>query len=176
VSLSSAFEAPTATVAAATTGAAPQNRRAITAEALNAAWEKYMAANPKAHLLINTMRVHRPELNAAQPAGATQHQQGAGTQPQGASPQSAGANGAAPEMLKITVINPGQVDLLNQERPALLAFLRRELSNDYIDFTLELNENVETPTAWSDKDVLFHLVDQNPQLAAFIKDFKLTLA
>jgi hypothetical protein len=155
VSLSSAFEAPTATVAAATTGAAPQNRRAITAEALNAAWEKYMAANPKAHLLINTMRVHRPELNAAQPAGA---------------------NGAAPEMLKITVINPGQVDLLNQERPALLAFLRRELSNDYIDFTLELNENVETPTAWSDKDVLFHLVDQNPQLAAFIKDFKLTLA
>jgi hypothetical protein len=24
--------------------------------------------------------------------------------------------------------------------------------------------------------VLFHLVDQNPQLAAFIKDFKLTLA
>jgi hypothetical protein len=135
-----------------------------------------MAANPKAHLLINTMRVHRPELNVAQSAGAAQHQQGAGTQPQGASPQSAGANGAAPEMLKITVINPGQVDLLNQERPALLAFLRRELSNDYIDFTLELNENVETPTAWSDKDVLFHLVDQNPQLAAFIKDFKLTLA
>jgi hypothetical protein len=163
VSLSSAFEAPTATVAAATTGAAPQNRRAITAEALNAAWEKYMAANPKAHLLINTMRVHRPELNAAQ------HQQGANTQP-------AGTNGAAPEMLKITVINPGQVDLLNQERPVLLAFLRRELSNDYIDFTLELNENVETPTAWSDKDVLFHLVYQNPQLASFIKDFKLTLA
>ncbi len=108
-----------------------------------------MAANPKAHLLINTMRAHQPV---------------------------AGEDPASPECFTVTVVNPGQVEVLTNEKPRLLNALRASLANDYVDFRIELNEDATAPTAWSDRDVLNHLVEANPNLARLITDFKLTLS
>ncbi|MDE5941835.1 MAG: DNA polymerase III subunit gamma/tau [Muribaculaceae bacterium] len=149
VSLASAFAEQKSEVSAAPGAVAPRHRNPVSEDALTAAWEKYMAANPKAHLLVNTMRAHRP-VGCGDPSH--------------------------PELFVVTVVNPGQVELLTQEKPRLLEFLRAELTNDYIDFKLDLNEDAAAPTAWSDRDVLNHLVETNPQLAGFITDFKLTLS
>jgi len=125
----------------------PQNRTPFTHDQLLAQWEAYMAANPKAHMLVNTMRAHVP-----QPTDAS-----------------------TPETFVVTVVNPGQVDLLTHEKPRLLRQLRSALANDYIDFRIDMDENAAAPTAWSDRDVLMHMVEQSPHLARLIADFKFTL-
>ncbi len=149
VSMAAAFEEKTPAQQQAETVAAPRNRAPFSHEQLLQLWEKYMAANPKAHLLINTMRAHTP-----QPAGDASH----------------------PELYVVTVVNPGQVEIMNQEKPQLLPALRSALNNDYFDFTLAVDENAAAPTAWSDRDVLNHMVENSPHLAKFITDFKLTLS
>lgn len=128
---------------------AQSHRAPFTLEQLHTEWERYMAANPKAHLLVNTMRAHIP-----QPANVDSY----------------------PEMHVVTVVNPGQVDLLNEVKPQLLHAIRIALNNDYFDFRIDVDENAAAPTAWSDRDVLTHMVDHSPVLAQLITDFKLTLA
>ena len=108
-----------------------------------------MAANPKAHLLVNTMRAHMPA-----PAN----------------------NPSMPEAYVVTVVNPGQVELLNQEKPRLLQSLRDAVGNDFLDFRIDVDENAAAPTAWSDRYVLNHMVERSPYLAQFITDFKFTLS
>ena len=130
VSLASAFQEKTAEGGDTPSPTAPRHREPVSPDALDTAWEKYMGANPKANLLINTMRAHRPM---------------------------AGGDPSHPELFVVTVVNPGQVELLNGEKPRLLPFLRAELTNDYIDFRIDLNEAASTP-------------------ADFITDFKLTLS
>lgn len=149
VSLAAAFQEKTAEAGDTSSPTAPRRREPVSPDALDAAWEKYMAANPKANLLINTMRAHRP---------------------------AAGGDPSHPELFVVTVVNPGQVELLNGEKPRLLPFLRAELTNDYIDFRIDLNEAASTPAGWSDREILNHLVKTNPRLADFITDFKLTLS
>ncbi len=129
--------------------AAQRRRAAFSHDQLLAAWERYMAANPKAHLLVNTMRAHMPA-----PAN----------------------NPSMPEAYVVTVVNPGQVELLNQEKPRLLQSLRDAVGNDFLDFRIDVDENAAAPTAWSDRDVLNHMVERSPYLAQFITDFKFTLS
>lgn len=149
VSLASAFAEKKQTVPASASAATVMHRTPYSHDRLLAEWERYMAANPKAHLLINTMRAHQPV---------------------------AGEDPASPECFTVTVVNPGQVEVLTNEKPRLLNALRASLANDYVDFRIELNEDATAPTAWSDRDVLNHLVEANPNLARLITDFKLTLS
>lgn len=149
VSMASAMQPKAVEERASVASAAPVNRSAFTPEQVLDLWERYMAANPKAHLLVNTMRAHQPR-----PAGDAEN----------------------PELYVVTVVNPGQVELLSQEKPVLLPAFRRVLCNDYFDFRIEVDENAAAPTAWSDRDVLNHMVEQSPHLAQFIADFKLTLS
>lgn len=149
VSMASAMQPKAVEERASVTSAAPVNRSAFIPEQVLDLWERYMAANPKAHLLVNTMRAHQPR-----PSGDAEN----------------------PELYVVTVVNPGQVELLSQEKPVLLPAFRRVLCNDYFDFRIEVDENAAAPTAWSDRDVLNHMVEQSPHLAQFIADFKLTLS
>lgn len=125
------------------------NRTPFTGEMLAAEWERYMAANPKAHLLVNTMRAHTPV-----PAG----------------------DASAPELYVVTVVNPGQVELLTQEKPSILQAIRKALENDYFDFRIDLDSSAAAPTAWSDRDVLNHMVGKSEKLAQLITDFRFTLS
>lgn len=149
VSMASAMQTKAVEAQTSVASAAPVNRSTFTPEQVLDLWERYMAANPKAHLLVNTMRAHQPR------------------------PSDDAEN---PELYVVTVVNPGQVELLEQEKPGLLPAFRRALCNDYFDFRIEVDENAAAPTAWSDRDVLNHMVEQSPHLAQFIADFKLTLS
>lgn len=149
VSMASAMQTKAVEAQTSVASAAPVNRSAFTPEQVLDLWERYMAANPKAHLLVNTMRAHQPRPSD---------------------------DAEKPELYVVTVVNPGQVELLEQEKPGLLPAFRSVLCNDYFDFRIEVDENAAAPTAWSDRDVLNHMVEQSPHLAQFIADFKFTLS
>ena len=77
-------------------------------------WDAYMTRDPKAHLLNNTLRMHKPAL------------------PEGASARVSGPREAASFVVR--VVNSAQVDVLNQEKPRLLEAIRSAIGNDFFDF------------------------------------------
>ena len=148
VSLKSALADETPDAAAETTAAAaaPQRRTPISADAVAALWEEYAAARPTLHLLVNTMRQSVPVIG-----------------------------GETPESLAVTVENQAQVDALTAELATLMPFLRQRLDNDFITLAININQGATMPTAWSDRELLAHIVESHPYAAQFIRDFKLTL-
>lgn len=151
VSLASAFAEPTSEYVAAAEKTVATNRTPINQDNLLALWEDYMNVNPKAHVLNNTLRVHKPvPVNEADTSDASAY--------------------------VVTVVNQSQVDVLEQERPRLLETLRRKLNNDFFDFSIALDESAAPTTAWSDREVLNHMVESSPYMAQFINDLKFTLS
>lgn len=151
VSLASAFAEPAPEYVTATEKTAGTNRTPINQDNLLALWEDYMNVNPKAHVLNNTLRVHKPvPVNEADTSDAAAY--------------------------VVTVVNQSQVDVLEQERPRLLETLRRKLNNDFFDFSIALDESAAPTTAWSDREVLNHMVESSPYMAQFINDLKFTLS
>lgn len=148
VSLRNAFsDAPAATAESQTATAQPRNSAAFTDKQLDDAWESYMELHPKAHVLCNTMRASRPTRD--NPSSTT---------------------------LRMTVANQPQVDVMEQETPGLLDHLRRQLSNDFIQLEIAVSTSPDSPAAWSDRDLLKHIIENNPHAADFIKDFGLTIS
>ena len=119
-------------------------------------WDAYMTRDPKAHLLNNTLRMHKPAL------------------PEGASARVSGPREAASFVVR--VVNSAQVDVLNQEKPRLLEAIRSAIGNDFFDFCITVDEAAVPSTAWSDRKVLDHLVERTPYIARFITDLKFTLS
>lgn len=119
-------------------------------------WDAYMTRDPKAHLLNNTLRMHKPAL------------------PEGASARVSGQREAASFVVR--VVNSAQVDVLNQEKPRLLEAIRSAIGNDFFDFSITVDEAAVPSTAWSDRKVLDHLVERTPYIARFITDLKFTLS
>lgn len=119
-------------------------------------WDAYMTRDPKAHLLNNTLRMHKPAL------------------PEGASARVSGPREAASFVVR--VVNSAQVDVLNQEKPRLLEAIRSAIGNDFFDFSITVDEAAVPSTAWSDRKVLDHLVERTPYIARFITDLKFTLS
>ena len=133
---------------AATSAAPAKALRAtpFTDENLSNAWDSYIQANPKAHVLINTMRASRPFRKSAD----------------------------TPE-LEMTVANQPQVDVMTQEMPSLLNHLRNTLSNDHITINISVNEDPNAPSAWNDRELLRHLIETNPNVATLVKDLRLSI-
>lgn len=146
VSMRDAFSTDKKSDAAAPAQEAPKRDTPFTAKQFDDAWEKYMALNPKAHVLCNTMRASVPRRN-----------------------------GDTPEMT-MTVANQPQVDVMEQELPALLQFLRNTLNNDLISINVQINEDPDSPSSWNDRELLRHMVDSNPHMADFITDFDLSIS
>ena len=147
VSFASVMEERTADNATAADPTAPKRRTPFTDSQLKKQWEAFIAAHPKEHVLVNTMRAHTPA-----PTGTD-----------------------TPEIYMLTVVNRGQVEMIDENRGRLLGFLRNALQNDYIDLRVNVDESAISPVAWTDRDVLAHLVEHSPQVATLIKTFKFTL-
>ena len=149
VSLRDAFtDKPKAAEAQTTATATRQKRNPFTDKSLADAWESYMELHKKAHVLCNTMRASHPRR---------------------------AADDDNPE-LTMTVANQPQVDVMLQELPSLLGYLRSALANDFIEMTVKVNDDPDSPAAWNDRDLLRHIVEANPHAAEFISDFRLTIS
>lgn len=110
-------------------------------------WDRYMQLNAKAHVLVNTMRACPPSRPDE--------------------------NATA---LNMFVANQPQVDVMLQELPGLLNFLRNELANDFIEINVSVNNNPHQQVAYSDRDLLRHLIESNPHISDFISTFHLTIS
>lgn len=149
VSLSQAFVSPQTTAAERVSTVERSNRTAFTLDGLMELWEKFMADNPKSHLLVNTMRLHTPVS-----AGDAQH----------------------PERYVVTVLNPSQKEELEQAKGKLMPFLRKELQNDYVELEINIDTTQDTPTAWSDRRILEHLEAEYPNVGKLVKELRLTIS
>jgi len=147
ISLRDAFADAPKTADTQTTAPVRQKRNPFTDKSLADAWEAYMELHKKAHVLCNTMRACHPSRKSDD----------------------------SPE-LKMLVANQPQVDVMSQELPGLLSYLRSTLANDFIELTVEVDDNPDSPSAWSDRDLLRHIVEANPHAARFIADLNLTIS
>lgn len=147
ISLRDAFSDAPKAAEAKTQAPVRQKRNPFTDKSLADAWEGYMDLHKKAHVLCNTMRASHPRRKTDD---STE--------------------------LKMLVANQPQVDVMIQELPSLLAYLRATLANDFIELAVEVNDDPDSPAAWSDRDLLRHIVETNPHAADFIADFSLTIS
>ena len=127
---------------------APKRMSAFTHEQLLEQWDAFIAAHPKEHTLVTTMRAHQP----VEPG-----------------------DGANPACFNVTVVNAVQVEQLNQEKPRILKYLRDALQNDLIDLSFHFDDKAIQPNAWNDRDVLSHLVERHPEIGNLIETLKLSL-
>ncbi len=147
ISLRDAFTDKPQETAAVAPEQVRQKRNHFTDKSLADAWEQYMELHKRAHVLCNTMRASHPTRKSED----------------------------SPE-LRMLVANQPQVDVMLQELPSLLAFLRSTLSNDFIDLSVEVNDDPNSSAAWNDRDLLRHIVETNPYAAEFISEFNLTIS
>lgn len=146
ISLASALTAKKQEESAGQTAAKPSHRSPFTDKMLLDAWDRYMQLNAKAHVLVNTMRACPP----------SRPREDATT-------------------LDMFVANQPQVDVMIRELPGLLNFLRKELANDFIEINVSVNSDPDRQPAYSDRDLLRHLIDTNPHISDFISTFHLTI-
>lgn len=147
VSMRDAFATKTETATNQASTFVPRKRNPFTDKSLDDAWEEYMKLHSKAHVLCNTMRASRPARTA--PDAPT---------------------------LNMLVANQPQVDVITRELPSLLPYLRNALGNDFIELSVNVADDPNSPAAWSDRDLLKHIVETNPAAADFINTFNLTIS
>lgn len=75
----------------------------------------------------------------------------------------------------IMVENPGQVDLMKNALPDIIAYLANQLSNDHISFEITINEGESSPYVWNSREVFAYMLQETPHMQEFVKRFGLTL-
>ena len=77
---------------------------------------------------------------------------------------------AMPEF-KVVLRNTYQEKELNQQKPQILQFLRRQLQNDGVKFEVEVNETKVDKVAYTPQEKFNQMAQQNPNLVNFAKAF-----
>lgn len=104
-----------------------------------------MNANPTRHILVNTMRASFPSPTD------TEH------------------------VYRIMVENDKQREEMLAAMPSIHSYLRSRLLNDRVTIEIELNQGEASPHTWNEREVLAHMLKNNPALKGFMDDFHLTI-
>lgn len=120
----------------------------ISADALKHAWEAYIDAHPKAHILINTMRSSCPVANDPQ----------------------------RPWALGVTVENDIQRHEMENAMHELLSHLRSSLSNSLITIDIAINQGAPPRHTLNDRELLANIVERYPGVKRFVDGFRLKLS
>ncbi len=78
-------------------------------------------------------------------------------------------------LFTIEVYDPIQIHTLEEARADILQFLRDALSNDTVDFRVQIRQGEDSPATWTSRQVLEHMLQTHPDLPDFVKTFNLTL-
>ena len=73
------------------------------------------------------------------------------------------------------VENEKQREEMISAMPSILSTLHDATSNDHIMITVEINQGEASPHTWNERQVLNHMVENNPGLLDFIDDMQLTI-
>ena len=64
---------------------------------------------------------------------------------------------------------------MNAAMPDILATLRNATLNDHINIMVEINQGEASPHTWNERQVLQHMIENNPSLRDFIADMQLSI-
>lgn len=73
------------------------------------------------------------------------------------------------------VENEKQLEEMNAAMPDILTSLRNATLNDHINIIVELNQGEASPHTWNERQVLQHMIENNPSLRDFIADMQLSI-
>ncbi|NBJ08583.1 DNA polymerase III subunit gamma/tau [Duncaniella freteri] len=76
---------------------------------------------------------------------------------------------------RVMVENEKQREEMISAMPSILSTLHDATSNDHIMITVEINQGEASPHTWNERQVLNHMVENNPGLRDFIDDMQLTI-
>ena len=76
---------------------------------------------------------------------------------------------------RVMVENEKQHEEMLSAMPSILSTLHDATSNDLINITVEINKGEASPHTWNERQVLSHMVENNPELRDFIDDMQLTI-
>ena len=124
---------------------AAQRTGSYTREQLNQGWQDFMNANPTRHILVNTMRASFPSPTDKE------------------------------HVYRVMVENDKQREEMLAAMQAIHSHLRSLLLNDSVTIEIELNQGEASPHTWNEREVLVHILNNNPALQGFIDDFHLTI-
>ena len=79
------------------------------------------------------------------------------------------------DQFRITVENHAQTQIMSIHMPDLLAFIHNTLDNDLLKIEIAENHDAGSPHTWNDRELLNHIVEQNPAIRDLIDSFKLVL-
>ena len=88
-----------------------------------------------------------------------------------ARPQRIGEN-----LFLIKVENPGQQTLMEQAMPDIMSHIHRALGNDYIKIQVALNEGKSSPSTWTERELVAHIIETVPYFKKFSEDYGLKLS
>ncbi len=126
--------------------APPLRESPYTLEQLIKAWNEYRDLDLTKRIVYNTMRASKPVENPDKKHCYT-----------------------------VTIEIETQREKLEEEMPNLLKFIHDKLSNDHITFELELNDGPSSPSTWSEREIIAHLSEENPNFKKFVQALKLSL-
>ncbi len=76
---------------------------------------------------------------------------------------------------RVMIENEKQREELEAHMMSLLTFLRDSLGNDNITLTIELNQGESSPHTWNEREVLQHMIENNPEMRELIDSLQLTI-
>lgn len=123
-----------------------ERRRDFTDTEFADAWVKIIERHPKEHLLVNAMRIARPERTAP---GAT--------------------------AFRATVESEAIRDSIEASRPIVISELRELLGDDRITLEVALDKGKATVTSLTDAEVYALMKKNHPYLNTLATDLRLTL-
>lgn len=132
--------------AGGSTAASASRNNPFSDEKLLEAWNAFIADHPHAHILINTMRAADPKITAADR-----------------------------NRFSITVQNRMQLELMESNRPEIMAFIHNRLSNDQVTYDVTINTAASPRHTLTAPELLEKMKAENPALSNLINDFNLHL-
>lgn len=80
-----------------------------------------------------------------------------------------------PLRYNVMVQNDIQLNTLHRKMPELLTSLHDALSNDMISLTVTVNQDIDNPVAWNDREVFAKMMEAHPSFKSMAQRFKLTI-
>lgn len=74
----------------------------------------------------------------------------------------------------VTVHSGAQAAALNDNLDGLMAYLRHGLRNDAISLDIKITDAGTSPLTWSEKELLQHIIEQNPGAKEFIEAMQMS--
>lgn len=83
---------------------------------------------------------------------------------------------SSPSHFNVMVQNDIQLNTMHRAMPQLIEALRNDLANDSITLSVSVNQDIDNPVAWNDREVFAKMMEAHPMLKEMAQRFKLNIS